>query len=1641
MNVCPLLLASALACSATLHAQLGFTETFDGPDVPNGWAETGHYSVSVAEGALVIDVSKSAPWEGLSYSLGGSIDISANPVVTTRIKTENPMELSVYIFSPDGGGGFHNDLITRRVFALDGYQTITWDFGDTSLEGNDGDVDLSDVTLMQLTVAGATVSYDGKVFLDELRAGSDATARANFTAPPDYSAYQGTGGHRIRIADIENASAVNASGAGGLIENVSATAIGSTARTGDTAFVEFDARAGVSGTETLTITAIGANGKSDYSFDIEVTVEENLAPTIGTSDDIEAQAGVERRVELSGITDGNVTQNQDLNLSAVSSDQGVLADGSFSFEHEGESPYATLSFTPLSAGTTTVTVTVAEGGLSATTTFAVDVFDSLNGAPTISDPGGVTVFADQPGRIELTGVTDGDGGTQGLTVTAVSQDEAKIPNPITARIDGEMVILEVEATAELGFVDVLVTLGDDGGAAGNNGNQSTELTVRVELIPEPANGYVIPLDTLTFAEDRLTMPVDTWVIEGQDTVQDASVVTKDGELALRIVCTEKSTWTGTWYAPPDVDVTDMPAMSFEVLLEGIASIGVHAYFWDDAGERNTDGAHAARQTVPEGVWTKFEVDYNQVENGLVNGEGEPINTERIQQILLNYHPNFDWPFTDASFTVYFRNIRFGDEAEVTVTNPEATLDGVPDQVFTASAQAQEHTLLLTGISNGIGGKATVAATSSGDGVLSNLSVTDTTAEGEALVRFTTTDTTGTARVTLTASAGGSQDAVERFDVTVEDGGAVTVTVDTGTQYQEIRGFGTFMFNQNSYVPLYGEMGGSAMRIGFIQNQLEVVNDNSDPYVIDRSKLNYGALPWERMRQLKAVGVETWILTYWTPPEWMKLNLSDDYQGPNVIPYETTDNILDPYYFEEFAESVVIAYKVIKEETGIELTGIGPQNEPAFHEPYGSATLSPEAFADVIAVLGPRLETEGISMKIFMPEQVFSQNFYSMAEYMAAVRANAVANEYTDVIATHGYASDGVGAGQPDFSAWETMVNNAQSGAYPKELWMTETFPEYSGWDSALNYAMYLYGSLSAGNINLWTSWAIENQLISIAQPLQSFYTFKNYAKYVRPGAMRVGVSNGHDDLYVTAYEDTANNLLTVVAVNLGQTPVLLDLDDGGAASDAWVQYTTSNGRGFARMGSTSSLATMPSRSVSTFVAPLQSPVAAPEIVSDLSLEVAVGEAVAYTLEVDGLATTLEALNVPSGFAFDAGSGTLYGIASAEQAYSITVRAGNGAGTDEETLLLTVGAATNLAPVANFSADVTTGFWPLEVNFDASLSSDLDGSIDSYAWDFDDGSQETGVTVTKTFTTPGSYDVQLTVTDNSGATATRTQTISVLEQPSITFRVAGNDVTDLEVPAISGQRAVTISTDPAGQDWTLVSDQPWVSFSVVSGTGQGLTAVRYEANDTGAERTATVSVYSDTLTVTQAAPDPLVITTESTYEYQVGDTLDISLEAAGGIAPYAWSVESGPAFVTLDDANLSGLLETSGSYAIEVEVSDALGTTATATISLVVEELDVGLLNPWKDLTSVNGFKDTSEAGYVGMGWIFDGMWPWVFAYGVDMDYREGGDWIWVYIAGEEPVGSKYWAYNYAGDIWMWCQLEWGWYWMAEPANAWEAFTY
>ncbi len=87
------------------------------------------------------------------------------------------------------------------------------------------------------------------------------------------------------------------------------------------------------------------------------------------------------------------------------------------------------------------------------------------------------------------------------------------------------------------------------------------------------------------------------------------------------------------------------------------------------------------------------------------------------------------------------------------------------------------------------------------------------------------------------------------------------------------------------------------------------------------------------------------------------------------------------------------------------------------------------------------------------------------------------------------------------------------------------------------------------------------------------------------------------------------------------------------------------------------------------------------------------------------------------------------------------------------------------PVADFTADITTGTVPMEVDFtDTSLN-----YPSSWSWDFGDGGTSTEQNPTHTYTTAGSFDVTLTATNSIGSDSeTKTGYITGITKPQADF---------------------------------------------------------------------------------------------------------------------------------------------------------------------------------------------------------------------------------------------------------------------------------
>ena len=93
---------------------------------------------------------------------------------------------------------------------------------------------------------------------------------------------------------------------------------------------------------------------------------------------------------------------------------------------------------------------------------------------------------------------------------------------------------------------------------------------------------------------------------------------------------------------------------------------------------------------------------------------------------------------------------------------------------------------------------------------------------------------------------------------------------------------------------------------------------------------------------------------------------------------------------------------------------------------------------------------------------------------------------------------------------------------------------------------------------------------------------------------------------------------------------------------------------------------------------------------------------------------------------------------------------------------------NNPPFTRFTFEPTHGDGPLFVTFDARLTSDIDGEVVLYAWDFGDGTTGSGEQMTHTYNPVATtdYPATLTATDDDGASSSMTAIISVYVEEEI-----------------------------------------------------------------------------------------------------------------------------------------------------------------------------------------------------------------------------------------------------------------------------------
>ncbi len=244
--------------------------------------------------------------------------------------------------------------------------------------------------------------------------------------------------------------------------------------------------------------------------------------------------------------------------------------------------------------------------------------------------------------------------------------------------------------------------------------------------------------------------------------------------------------------------------------------------------------------------------------------------------------------------------------------------------------------------------------------------------------------------------------------------------------------------------------------------------------------------------------------------------------------------------------------------------------------------------------------------------------------------------------------------------------------------------------------------------------------------------------------------------------------------------------------------------------------------------------------------------------------------------------------------------------------------------------------PLQVSFSSAGSSDPDGSLSSYLWDFGDGSTSTAADPAHTFTTAGNYVVTLTVIDDQGAETTDTVAIEATNPNQLPVAVASADPL-AGAPPLDVVFSARGSYDPDGSlgnfQWTFSDGgEYWGPTAYYTFYQPGIFTVTLTIFDQrGGTGSTSLQIYvgqPNQLPVAAAAADP----SSGTAPLQVSFSSAGSHDPDGSIVTYAWDFGDGGSSSL---ANPAHTYTTPGSYTATLTVTDNQGATDSASVAIEV----------------------------------------------------------------------------------------------------------
>jgi hypothetical protein len=316
--------------------------------------------------------------------------------------------------------------------------------------------------------------------------------------------------------------------------------------------------------------------------------------------------------------------------------------------------------------------------------------------------------------------------------------------------------------------------------------------------------------------------------------------------------------------------------------------------------------------------------------------------------------------------------------------------------------------------------------------------------------------------------------------------------------------------------------------------------------------------------------------------------------------------------------------------------------------------------------------------------------------------------------------------------------------------------------------------------------------------------------------------------------------------------------------------------------------------------------------------------------------------------------TVNGLIQGDYTFELTVTDDDGAiGTD--TVHILVNPVQNQLPIANAGDDQSITLPTNQIILSGS-GTDTDGKISSYKWTKLSGPTSANISkpafssTAVTGLTEGIYHFQLSVTDDKGATASSTVTITVKAANVNNVSPIANAGSDKSVTLPTNKIMLSGSGSDAdgtveGYQWKKISGP--TAFSIVnsssavinvSGMIEGVYVFELTVtDDKGATGTSTVTVTVRAAadippTANAGADQTIALPTNNATLSGSGNDVD------GPISNYSWTQISGPSSGTINNANSASAKVDNliaGVYQFELQVTDNNGGTGKDTVVIYV----------------------------------------------------------------------------------------------------------